>query len=80
MTESAEKVSRVVLYKHGMAFFERRAQVDGDTTLALSFRQDEMDDVLAYRRTASMRASSLRRRSSLSPRIRSKPSKHRTPG
>ncbi len=41
-----DRIVRVVLHKHGMGYFERRARVSGDSELKLSFRHDEMDDVL----------------------------------
>ncbi len=40
------KIARVVLYKHGMACFERKARVNGDATVHLNFRHEEMDDAL----------------------------------
>ncbi len=39
-------VSRVVLYKHGVGYFEREGPVVGDASLALTFRQAEVSDVL----------------------------------
>ncbi|MGF1581625.1 MAG: hypothetical protein ACFCD0_20035 [Gemmataceae bacterium] len=39
-------ITRIVLYKHGVGYFERQGNVDGDTTLALTFKQDEVSDVL----------------------------------
>lgn len=36
---------RLVLYKHGVGYFERRGSVEG-TTLALPFSREAMDDVL----------------------------------
>lgn len=39
-------ISRVVLYKHGVGYFERRGSVEGDATLALTFKQSEVSDVL----------------------------------
>jgi hypothetical protein len=39
-------VSRVVLYKHGVGYFEREGPVEGDASLALTFRQAEVSDVL----------------------------------
>ena len=30
-------VTRVVLYKHGVGYFEREGAVEGETTLALTF-------------------------------------------
>jgi hypothetical protein len=39
-------ITRVVLYKHGVGYFERQGAVDGDTTLTLTFRQNEVSDVL----------------------------------
>jgi hypothetical protein len=38
-------ITRMVLYKHGVGFFERRAKFNGDE-VALSFRIEEMKDVL----------------------------------
>jgi hypothetical protein len=39
-------VTCVVLYKHGVGYFEREGAVEGDTTLSLTFRQAEVSDVL----------------------------------
>src|SRR6266516_1344426 len=39
-------ISRVVLYKHGIGYFEREGKVDGDQALSLTFRQIEVSDVL----------------------------------
>ena len=39
-------ITRVVLYKHGVGYFEREGKVDGDATLALTFKQAEVSDVL----------------------------------
>src|SRR6476619_3369773 len=39
-------ITRVVLYKHGVGYFERETQVEGDTTLSLTFKQSEVSDVL----------------------------------
>jgi hypothetical protein len=39
-------IRRVVLYKHGVGFFERRGEVEGDTAFDLHFKEAEMDDVL----------------------------------
>jgi hypothetical protein len=39
-------IRRVVLYKHGVGHFEREGVVDGDATLALTFKQAEVSDVL----------------------------------
>jgi hypothetical protein len=39
-------IRKVVLYKHGVGYFERRGQVDGDAALDLHFRASEMNDVL----------------------------------
>jgi len=38
-------ITRMTLYKHGVAFFERRATVRGEE-VALSFRVEEMNDIL----------------------------------
>lgn len=39
-------ITRVVLYKHGVGYFEREGTVENDTSLALTFRQAEVSDVL----------------------------------
>jgi hypothetical protein len=39
-------ITRVVLYKHGVGYFEREGTVDGDATLRLTFKQAEVSDVL----------------------------------
>lgn len=39
-------ITRVVLYKHGIGYFEREGVVEGDTTLTLTFKQAEVSDVL----------------------------------
>jgi hypothetical protein len=39
-------ITRVVLYKHGVGYFEREGDVSGDAALALTFRQAEVSDVL----------------------------------
>jgi hypothetical protein len=39
-------ITRVVLYKHGVGYFEREGQIEGDTPLALTFRESEVSDVL----------------------------------
>lgn len=39
-------VRRVVLYKHGVAYFERRGAVVGNATVHLDFRARDMNDVL----------------------------------
>src|SRR5947209_8462768 len=39
-------IRRVVLYKHGVGYFERETQIDGDQSLSLSFKQREVSDVL----------------------------------
>src|SRR5262245_53438103 len=39
-------VTRVVLYKHGVGYFEREGTVEGDATLSLTFKQSEVSDVL----------------------------------
>jgi hypothetical protein len=41
---ASPKVSRIVLFKHGVAYLERGGPADGD--FDLSFKQDEMNDVL----------------------------------
>jgi hypothetical protein len=39
-------ITRVVLYKHGVGYFERQGTVADDTALALTFKQSEVSDVL----------------------------------
>jgi hypothetical protein len=39
-------ITRVVLYKHGVGYFERQGTVEGDAALALTFKQAEVSDVL----------------------------------
>jgi hypothetical protein len=39
-------IQRVVLYKHGIGYFERQGVVTGDAKVALRFKQAEMSDVL----------------------------------
>jgi hypothetical protein len=39
-------VTRVVLYKHGVGYFEREGSVSGDSVLSLTFKQREVADVL----------------------------------
>jgi hypothetical protein len=45
-TDGTLPIRRVVLYKHGVAYFEREGKVDGDVTVRLSFPTDAMSDVL----------------------------------
>ena len=40
------KVRRVTLYKHGLGFFEVAQPVEGDAEVSLSFKVEEMNDVL----------------------------------
>ena len=39
-------VRKVILYKHGVGFFERSAEMSGGETVRLQFKTAEMDDVL----------------------------------
>ena len=39
-------IKRVVLFKHGVGFFQRSGSVDGDQLIELSFKADQMNDVL----------------------------------
>ncbi len=39
-------ISRVVLYKHGVGYFERVEEVEGNAEIRLSFKASEMNDVL----------------------------------
>ncbi|MCI0340926.1 MAG: hypothetical protein L0216_07190 [Planctomycetales bacterium] len=40
------KIRKVVLYKHGVGYFEREGPVEGDVTVPLSFKSAQMPDVL----------------------------------
>ncbi|MBI4613040.1 MAG: DUF4139 domain-containing protein [Planctomycetes bacterium] len=40
------KLERVVLYKHGLGYFERTASVRGDAEIKLNFKHDQMKDIL----------------------------------
>ena len=46
LTAADLKVSKVVLYKHGIGFFERSGSVPAGDTAQLQFKATEMDDVL----------------------------------
>jgi hypothetical protein len=39
-------IRRVVLYKHGVAYFERETSIEGEQSLSVSFKQREVSDVL----------------------------------
>ena len=39
-------IRKVVLYKHGIGYFERAGSIDGDTSVDLYFKAAEMNDVL----------------------------------
>src|SRR6266498_2382259 len=39
-------VTRVVLYKHGVGYFEREGAIEGDGEISLTFKQAEVSDVL----------------------------------
>lgn len=39
-------ITRVVLYKHGVGYFEREGSVKGDQSVGLEFKQAEVSDVL----------------------------------
>ena len=39
-------ISKVVLYKHGLGYFEREGKVHGDVMLNFAFREDQMKDIL----------------------------------
>src|SRR5262245_9120419 len=43
---TALPLTRIVLYKHGIGYFEREGHVAGDATLALTFKHAEVSDVL----------------------------------
>ena len=39
-------VKRIVLFKHGVGYFEREGRIEGDTAIELQFKAAEMNDVL----------------------------------
>ncbi|MBI5252416.1 MAG: DUF4139 domain-containing protein [Desulfomonile tiedjei] len=39
-------VTKVVLYKHGMGYLEREGKINGNATLSLAFRTEQMKDLL----------------------------------
>jgi hypothetical protein len=39
-------IRKVVLYKHGVAFFEREGEVNGNVDIDLFFKSAEMNDIL----------------------------------
>ena len=47
-------IRKIVLYKHGVGYFERRGVVEGDAALDLHFRASEMNDVLKSLTTLDM--------------------------
>ena len=44
---------KVVLFKHGMGFFERQKKVQGDESIDLFFKTADFNDVLKVRRRRS---------------------------
>ncbi len=44
--ESPLKVRKIVVYKHGVGYFEREGKVEGDRQIALSFKSSQMKDLL----------------------------------
>ncbi len=44
--ESQTKIRKIVLYKHGMGYFEREGKVNGNATITLSFKTAQMKDLL----------------------------------
>jgi hypothetical protein len=45
-TVKAPGIKRVVLYKHGMGYIERRGEVKNDVTFSMYFYDDQMNDLL----------------------------------
>jgi hypothetical protein len=41
------EIKKVVLYKHGIGYFERHGKVQGNAQVSLSFKTDQMKDLLA---------------------------------
>ncbi len=44
--ESVLPIRKVVLYKHGVAYFERRGTVEDNQQVDIFFKSEEMNDVL----------------------------------
>ncbi|MBE7462947.1 MAG: DUF4139 domain-containing protein [Planctomycetes bacterium] len=44
--KEAPPVQKVILYKHGMGYIERRGKIDGDAMIDLNFRAEQMKDLL----------------------------------
>lgn len=44
--EQPLQIRRIVLYKHGVGYFEREGEVEGDRSIRLSFRSAQMKDLL----------------------------------
>src|SRR5262245_33675355 len=44
--ETRLKIRRIVLYKHGVGYFERQGSVTGSATVPLTFKSEQMKDVL----------------------------------
>jgi hypothetical protein len=42
-------IRRVTLFRHGVGYFERETQIEGEQSLSLSFKQREVSDVLKTR-------------------------------
>ena len=42
----APEVKKIVLYKHGMGYFERQGKVNGNATVTLAFKAEQMKDLL----------------------------------
>lgn len=46
LTMTALPLTRVVLFKHGLGYFEREGKIENDAALGLTFKQAEVSDVL----------------------------------
>jgi len=46
-TADPPPVTKVVLYKHGMGYFEREGKINGNAMVSLAFRSEQMKDLLA---------------------------------
>jgi len=44
--EEPPKITKIVLYKHGVGYFERLGKVKGDATISLSFKTSQIKDLL----------------------------------
>src|SRR3989338_1137485 len=44
--KAAQPVTKIVIYKHGMGYFERIGKIKDDAVITLDFKTDQMQDLL----------------------------------